>query len=403
MSTKTIPAPFSAFPLPVRRTIFNMRLRKLLSRTRGVAILLSTALILGAVPTLFGQQDSCDVPSSVCDSAGFTFELIGFEPAAGTTTGSSTWTYEICVDSSTCPLPGGFHDLSHFDIVLPNLVSAGGCVSEGHQITLAQSDGEENVILECDGSTQDSPCGLTEVGKCNIVSGTLDDGECAQVKLTIAGEEVDLASGEITIVSKSATNCVSNTILGPSCESCDGTGGGSGACLTRTIGFWGTHPDITDDYLRVTACGEDLTHVDAGSCDSATEALCSSPGFEYKKNSVYVTMVRQLTAAKMNLGATADVGGGSCSDFEYEGQSIDGIITACEALCDADKRTISRSGCIQALDAFNNSEDTGFEATPEPFNRPGRAAPRECREAKLNRVVIGKDARRGNKGVDCSQ
>ena len=378
-----------------------MRLREHFSRTR--AALLLPALILGTAPTVFGQANSCDADAWVCDPAGFTFALIGFDPAAGTTTGSSTWTYEICVDSSTCPPPTDFHDLSHFDIVLPDLGGLGGCVSDDHQITLTQSDGEENAILSCDGSTQNQACGLGTVAKCDIDSGTLDDGECVQVELTIAGEEVVLASGEIAIFSKASTNCVETPILRPSCESCDGpTGGDGGACLTRTIGFWGTHPNITDDYLAVTVCGEDLTHVDAGSCDSATEALCSSPGFEYKSNSAYVTLVRQLTAAKINLAATADVVGGSCSDFEYEGQSIEEIITACEALCDANKRTISRSGCIQALDAFNNSEDTGLDVTPEPFNRPGHAEPRECRGAKLNRVVIGKDARRGNKGLDCS-
>ena len=208
-----------------------MRLRKHLSGTRATAVLLFAALIFGSAPTLFGQTDSCETDAWVCDPAGFTFELIAFEPAAGTTTGSSTWTYEICVDSSTCPLPDGFHDLSHFDVVLPDLVSAGGCVSEDHDITLVQSDGQENAILSCDGSTQDSPCGLSEVAKCDIDSGTLDNGECVQVELTIAGEEVDLASGEIAIVSKSATNCASTPILGPSCESCDGTGGGEGgAC-----------------------------------------------------------------------------------------------------------------------------------------------------------------------------
>ncbi len=379
-----------------------MRLKAHLSRIRRGLAILPPAVILGTCP-LAAQQDTCDAQVAVCDPAGFTFELIAFEPAAGTTTGSSTWTYEICVDSETCPPPTDFHDLSHFDIVLPDLVSAGGCVSEEHQITLAQSDGHENAVLDCDGSTQDQPCGLSTVAKCNIDSGTLDDGECVQVELTIAGEEVQLAAGEVAIVSKAATNCVETPILGPSCESCAGTGSGDGACLTRTIGFWGTHPGITKDFLPLTACGEDLTSVDAGSCDSAIEALCSSPGFEYKQNAAYVTLVRQLTAAKINLAATADVAGGSCADFEHEGQSIAEILASCEALCGANKRTISRSGCIAALDQFNNSQDTGFEVTPEPFNRPGRAESRECREAKLDRIVIGKDARRGNKGLDCSQ
>ena len=218
-----------------------MRLREHFSRTR--AALLLPALILGTAPTVFGQANSCDADAWVCDPAGFTFALIGFDPAAGTTTGSSTWTYEICVDSSTCPPPTDFHDLSHFDIVLPDLGGLGGCVSDDHQITLTQSDGEENAILSCDGSTQNQACGLGTVAKCDIDSGTLDDGECVQVELTIAGEEVVLASGEIAIFSKASTNCVETPILGPSCESCDGpTGGDGGACLTRTIGFWGDAP-----------------------------------------------------------------------------------------------------------------------------------------------------------------
>ena len=367
---------------------------------RGL-VWLAPAMVLGTAQ-LPAQQDSCDAEVAVCNPSGFTFELIGFEPASGTPTGSSTWTYEIYVDSSTCSLPTGFHDLSHFDIVLPDLAAAGGCVSDDHQITLVQSAGGQNATLDCEGGTQDKPCGFSTVAKCNIDSGTLDNGECVQVELTIACEEVDLASGEIVVVSKASTHCVETPILGPSCDSCDVTEAG-GACLTRTIGFWGTHPDITDDYLPVTACGEDLTHVDAGSCTSATEALCSTPGFEYKRNSAYVSFVGQLTAAKINLAATTDVAGGSCSGFEHNGESIAEIIAGCEALCDADKRTISRSGCIEALDAFNNSEDTGFDVTPEPFNRPGRASPGECRAARLNRVVIGKDARKRNSGLDCSQ
>ena len=70
--------------------------------------------------------------------------------------------------------------------------------------------------------------------------------------------------------------------------------------------------------------------------------------------------------------------------------------------CNANKRTIGASGCIEAIDAFNNSQDIGFDVTPEPFDRPGPAAPSQCRGARFDRIVIGKDARKGNKGLDCS-
>ena len=50
-----------------------------------------------------------------------------------------------------------------------------------------------------------------------------------------------------------------------------------------------------------------MTVFQSGSCDSAGEALCSTPGFEFLSNPPYVVLIRQLTAAKLNLAATADL------------------------------------------------------------------------------------------------
>lgn len=75
--------------------------------------------------------------------------------------------------------------------------------------------------------------------------------------------------------------------------------------------------------------------------------------------------------------------GASCGD------AIDALISRCEALCGADHKTISASGCIQALDAFNNSVDT-LTPTPAPFNNPGPAQPAYCQAAGGNGIVIGK-------------
>ena len=65
------------------------------------------------------------------------------------------------------------------------------------------------------------------------------------------------------------------------------------------------------------------------------------------------------------------------------------VIDECEGLCGADHQTISESGCIDDLAAFNESQDT-VTMTPAPFDSPGPADPSECREARGNGVVIGK-------------
>ncbi len=159
----------------------------------------------------------------------------------------------------------------------------------------------------------------------------------------------------------------------------------SDECLTRTIGFWGTHQHITDLFLPVTVCGDEtLSVTDAGTCDLATEALCVSPGRESRKNRAYAILVRQLTAAKLNIAATATNGG-------FCGGGIETRIFECEQLCNANHREIGASGCIDDLTAFNESLDT-FPMPPVPFDSPGPADPTECRSANGNGIVIGKGA-----------
>jgi hypothetical protein len=113
------------------------------------------------------------------------------------------------------------------------------------------------------------------------------------------------------------------------------------------------------------------------------EGLGSNPGTELSTNQSYVSFIKQLTAAKLNLAATtalAPSGSALCTEWRYGDKSIAEWITLCEGtmtstgltggLCFSNKSQISSSGCIEALDAFNNSQDSGFETTPEPFDRP---------------------------------
>lgn len=150
----------------------------------------------------------------------------------------------------------------------------------------------------------------------------------------------------------------------------------------------------------------DLSVCEIVTCDNLPDSgLCSNPGVELKSNTAYVSMVRQMTAAQLNLNATAThFLGATCSTFTYGGRSIQQWIADCESLCGADEATISLSGCIEALDAFNNSQDVGFDVTPSPFDRPpvddfGRisgADSRQCGKAQGNgrdpKLVIGKKA-----------
>lgn len=401
-------------------------------------------------------QTACDgvecntLPFSLCTPGGFEVSLVNFEPASNANSGMATYVYEICnpaegvcsVDQTTPCLENDkcvnlglgtcnrtcavddFHDLSHFDVLFPNLMDLQSCLTENTEISgsCACSVNNSGLCTTGDFSLGDGSCfppgGDSEsfVAKCDETD--MQPGDCIQMTLVIAGETNGLGLGATIVVDKASTNCVENCLAGPSCEPCD-TGNGDNACLTRTIGFWGTHPWITNNYDPVTVCGiqvgcddlgSDVSACSAGNCHSITEALCSAPGRELKKNPVYVTLIRQLTAAKLNLNATEALSeGGMCADFEYEGKTIQEWIVMCEAnYCDAKKSQISASGCIEALDAFNNSQDTGFNITPAPFDRPSvndigvvqGADPTQCHIAKgtgkNDKIVIGKKTKDAN-------
>jgi hypothetical protein len=229
----------------------------------------------------------------------------------------------------------------------------------------------------------DASCGLEQTLSAKCDSTDLDPGECFDMTVNIAGETNTLGLGAAVVVDKESTTCTSSCIAGPSCENCDEEEEGD-QCLTRTLGVWGTHPWVTNNYTPVTVCGATLgcngatdgksnPACEPFSCDSVMEGLGSNPGVEGVKNnggSAYVVMIKQLTAAKLNLSATASVAeSATCADWEHEGLGIDAWIDICENLCDGSASAISTSGCIEALNAFNNSNDV-LAVTPAPFDRP---------------------------------
>ncbi|MHC4609899.1 MAG: hypothetical protein ACYS7M_06080 [Planctomycetota bacterium] len=396
----------------------------------------------------------CDtLPTTICDVAGFEVTLTDYIPAEDSNTGSTFYTYEICsppegvctgdgttpcLDHGKCLQggnpPGGtctrecaadeFSGLSHFNIDFPDL-GGESCLTEenfvgGSCACTAGSSGSCSVdssIVLGDGSCYS---GESTVAKCDETN--MAPGDCIEMELEIAGESNELGLGVAIVVSKESQDCNESCLAGPSCERCDDPNqpGGNGECLTRTLGFWGTHPWITNDYAPVTVCGETIgcygasdglsnPSCPAGTCESIMEALGSAGG-ELKHGSAYVSLIRQLTAAKLNLAATdAAAPGAFCSDWTFQGKSIQAWLEACEAnkFCNGSQSVISEYGCIEALDNFNNSLDTGFPQPPAGFDRPpvddfgniSGADPRGKRDAKQNGIVIGRNV---PGGVNCN-
>ncbi len=260
------------------------------------------------------------------------------------------------------------------------------CLTPGNQITFAKhaDTAGDGADLSCVVENGDPSCPGDEglVAKCDVVSSNeLDAGDCVQMKLTISGETAQLGVGAAQTQSKAGPGCALNCLSGPSCAPCNGGPPTEIECLTRTPGFWGTHPHITEQFLPVTVCGQPLQVTGAGVCNSSTEAMCVAPGQESRANRSYAQLVRQLTAAKLNLAATEDNGG-------FCGNEIAARIVECEGFCGANANMISASGCIEDLTAFNESLDS-FPVTPSPFDSPGPADPTACRQANGNGVLIG--------------
>lgn len=373
-----------------------------------------------------------DLPKAVCSEGGFAISLKSYVPAASQSSGSATYVYEVCsppagtcsgsarfgepcLENSFCQSKGQdqdssavcsrecstdtFRGLSHFDVTFPDL-AASTCVTSQTEVSGSCSavDKNNDGVFPVAGNfvRGDRSCFDTDadgsVAKCDGTS--IEAGDCIEMTLSLAGETTGLGSGATVVVDKEATTCTSSCLAGPSCDRCDKDDPKSNHCLTRTLGFWGAHPWITNNYSTeanpITVCGKPLDCDDpddgqsspscmAGTCDSAMEGLGSNPGTELSSNQPYVSMIKQLTAAKLNLAATTALAPPStriCTDWTYNGKTIAEWLAICEGatagsgLCSASKTEISSSGCVEALDAFNNSQDTGFDSTPEPFDRP---------------------------------
>jgi hypothetical protein len=185
-------------------------------------------------------------------------------------------------------------------------------------------------------------------------------------------------------------------------------------CLTRTPGFWGTHAgdrdpsktggetrgvtqivlqDAVNAGMPVMSCNLTFdmpaTNIMPAVAKSVVEDMCWG-GKDFKgagTSPQQLQLIRQCTAANLNVAASRD-GGGSCSGFQLSnGQSIDQVLAQCCGDFCTDQHTgqeISSSGCIDLLDEFNNSGET---ITLPNFVRPGPANATNCQTANGNGLV----------------
>jgi hypothetical protein len=265
-------------------------------------------------------------------------------------------------------------------------------------------DGVDQITLTTEATVADLGlvnCQLTDEiylddPDCPADVGTGTPVEVAPAAFSLAAGGSQVSSGEVELNADACnTASVTCTIEGTEIELtatddavCPGEGQG---CLTRTPGFWGNKYFVINDYglLPLSLCGGavalDTTNAFSGS--STTEAMCST-GRDFKKydgGSQQGQLVRQCTAALLNVAVTEEEGGNCTGDYP----SLAGTLAACctgeDALvCGGMPMGYDTGYCIDMLDAFNNSYDTLFV---EGFGA-GPADSSVCRESRNNGVAI---------------
>jgi hypothetical protein len=191
--------------------------------------------------------------------------------------------------------------------------------------------------------------------------------------------------------------------------------------VTRTPGYWGTHPCQTQQVLDggvVESCGVVQTNVMLASDGSAIEDNCFGgkdvkgssarrPGADSNHGGTspqQVQLIRQCSAASLNIAVSSQAGG-SCGGFLTAGGTISAVFAqCCGTFCSdggACGSAISTSGCIEWLDEFNNSADSlvipGFGMCNDarfPTVGSPRADSSVCRQANGNGFVSGVGAGR---------
>lgn len=207
--------------------------------------------------------------------------------------------------------------------------------------------------------------------------------------------------------STGALSAITATACNQACVTCTPDGGTAlapqavqaecpvGSCFSRTPGYWGTHPQVTNTLLPLIICGITLTTTNAGSAGSATEDLCGTGGPDFKPNNTspqQLQLIRQCTSAALNMKASGsgDLGAGTAACEGVDpgiaaafGNCCVGTGSTCDS--GASSKVINTSSCITILDAFNNQFEGSTFQSVGLTNSP--AQPGQCQIANGNGFV----------------
>ena len=280
------------------------------------------------------------------------------------------------VSTVTCQTPG--LDVAKDCTVNPDTNEA--------SFTVTATNTGQVALENCVATDNLSPDGLCP-NTANPIAQVLDPA--APFGLAAGANQV--LTGGATLTSDACNNvsveCViagtGDPISGSASDECPYTPEEEG-CLTRTPGFWATHPDVTDNYLEIGVCGTTISNVVAGNGNSAIEAMCSV-GKDSKIQGPQLTqLIRQCTAARLNVAASLSLEGNCDSDYPGIDELIDGCCGSASVCTGDTVEGLSVNECIYRLDMFNNTEPDTLN-----FDYPiGRALPGACQDSKNNGVVV---------------
>ena len=185
--------------------------------------------------------------------------------------------------------------------------------------------------------------------------------ECVRLANATAGGVVTLTNTLTVWFDSTSTTCDAQVVCHPPGE----------GCLTRTPGYWGTHPEITAKFLdpALESCGEELTTTAVGVTGSITEDLCSV-GKDHKLygSPQEAQLVRQCAAAALNIAAS-----------DVPGRELRGRFRACSPsaarACAAPSRPAASRTSTRSTTRRTRSSSTRRRSTSAtcPTSRSARA------------------------------
>jgi hypothetical protein len=294
-------------------------------------------------------HDTCDTGSNNCSGG----------PQTATAPGSAVVVCPVCTAANECNTALCDATTGLVCVKAPKAPSTACGDTDGNNCTAA---GCETIagLGQCVQTHTTTTC--TPANECNTAACDAVTHACVQTP-----KSPSTACGDTDGNNCTAAGCETVAGLGQCVQAHQNICRG---CLTLTPGYWGNHLDITACFLPVDSCGIAIDNVGLKDSGSAVEDLCKNND-EATHNQVKCTsdqqlsLIRQCTAAFINLSITDELGG-SCSDRLQEIGTrfhiTDLLGTCCDAasICTsaASGQTISSSGCIDAVAAFNADSNT---------------------------------------------